>query len=187
MFPLLNQLGVKAEVQQYFAPFITEEDGSLQFDYGDSTERYAPSFHLVPCSAAGWIAGSPDFHTIRQVLICCSAMEALAFLSLRFHACPSPGHFLFVAAGNCLGGFNFDRPVFHLPGRKYALLFGRDILGRVADLFIAARLRKKQVTIRYEGQGQFAVDYRGAQYAFSEAELSLHAFETAAGLRTHIR
>lgn len=187
MFSLLNRLGVRPEVQQHFAPFLAEAHGALQFDYGDSFEHYAPSFHVVPCSTTGWTAGNGDLNMVRQVLICCSAMEALAFLSLRFHTCPPPGHLLFVAVGNCLAGFNFDQPAFHLPGRKYALLFGRDILGRVADLFVAARLRKKQVAIRYEGQGQFAADYRGAQFAFSEADLSLHAFETASGLRTYIR
>ncbi|MDB5141215.1 MAG: hypothetical protein JWR12_3131, partial [Mucilaginibacter sp.] len=74
----------------------------------------------------------------------------------------------------------------NLTGKTFALVFARDVLGRVADLKIAAGLRRMPVAVYFEREEMLRVVFRSTSYLFRQADFSLNAFERAAGYRFNI-
>lgn len=174
---ILKKLGVPRDVQLFFAPYLeVDAHGNLLFAYGDEWEHFGWNFHRVPAAVHCWVAGNVF---ARQVFICSSAMEAVAFLSLNGHRFKSED-LLFVSAGPYptaaqLSGFN-----------RAALVFGSDTLGRLLDIHVAALLYGQEVQLAYRNM-RFSVGWRNGVYVFEEAKLSLSAFERASGARFGIR
>jgi hypothetical protein len=184
MHPFLTKLGVPPDVQQFFAPcYRSDHPGNLVFDYGSETEHFGFACHRIPAAAHWWQAGE---RSAQQVVLCSSAMEAIAFLSLYRYRY-SASELLFIALGTSFvtGRLELLKPL--LKGKKSSFIFGGDTLGRLHDIQTAAFLRGTGVGIRYAGNEFFHIRYRDKTFSFAEKRLTLNAFEKASGARFGIR
>jgi hypothetical protein len=169
MHPLLERLGIRPEVQSFFEPYYLPGHTDLIFDYG---EHYSPAFHRIPITEAVWIAGEPAI--ARDVFICGSAMDAIAWLNIHYASFSHTDNLLFVA----LGASPCKTQIEKLQCRNYHLLFSKNTLGAVCDLKVASFIRN--VPLRIIAQEQhLLVSFRLETYEFEQ--LTLHAFEKAAG------
>jgi hypothetical protein len=70
----------------------------------------------------------------------------------------------------------------HLPNKEFRLVFGRDLLGRMAGLKLAAAIRGWPLELYKEGES-ITVNFRSRIFSFSQEAFSLNAFEKAAKCR----
>jgi hypothetical protein len=186
MHPFLTRLGVRPDVQHFFKPFYNnDEDGNLLFSYGSDTECYGLAFHRVPETDVLWIAGNRNFSQVRRVFICASAMEAIAYLSIKFSAFNRPDQMLFVAGGVRPGKEQVSWLTRNLPGKLFTLVNGKDILGRVSDLKMAAGICHIPVAV-FISDDSVLTHFRSQKLEFSQQAFSLSAFEKKSGLRFRI-
>jgi len=184
MHPYLSRLGIRAEVQQFFRPFFRVDGiGNLLFAYGEETEHFGFSFHRLPVTDGFWLAGNSAFSQVRLVILSASALDAVSWLNKKVAAFPHTENLLFVA----LGAGVSDAQVFwirqHLARKSFRLLFGRDVLGRMTDLKLAAGIRGWPLSV-YLGEGdKVVVCFRQQHFSFSQEKFSLAAFEKTAGVR----
>jgi hypothetical protein len=183
MHPFLTRLGVRPEVQRFFQPYYhADAAGNLLFRYGDDLEHYGFAFHRIPATQQFWIAGNSNFAMIRQVFICASALEAIACLTICFSRFNHLDNLLFISTGL--------RPCTHqiqwlhsnLSGKKFSLVFSRDILGRICDLKIAAGISRIPVAV-FISDDVVHVSFRHKNYVFSTNDFSLSALEKKSGYR----
>jgi hypothetical protein len=187
MHPYLIRLKVKAAVQSFFEPsYQLHESGDLLFPYGGTIEHFGLAFHKVPFTDTLWFGGNEQFAQVRQVMICSSAMEAISWLNNNYSSFASLDNLLFVATGArvCSAHIRFFSE--RLKGKTFGLLFGRDLLGRIADLKIAAGIRKVPVAVHLGDQETLRVTFRSVVYEFGQAEFSLPTFERVAKFRFKI-
>ena len=186
MHPYLTRLGIRPEVQDFFSPFFSSDQaGNLVFSYRDSMEHFGFGFHRVPVSNHLWIAGNNNFFLIRHVVICASAMDAIAWLNLNYYTFLDLDNLLFLSLGASLKAPHIQWISENLPGKTFTLIFSKDILGRLADLKIAAGIRRMPVAV-YLSEKKVLVSFRFRDYAFQPEGFSLNAFEKAAKYRFHI-
>ena len=187
MHPYLTKLGVRPEVQDFFYPYFTSDAaGNLVFNYHDSIEHFGFAFHRVPVAEHFWIAGNTDFHMIRQVFVCGTAMDAIAYLSLNFSSFNHIENLLFLATGVKPNRDQMRWISEHLSSKIFSLIFNRDILGRVCDLKTATAIRRIPVAVGIANE-QVIINFRNQQYIFSQEQFSLNAFEKASGYRFNTR
>jgi hypothetical protein len=183
MHPFLTRLGVNPQVQEFFEPFYRTDDlGNLLFDYGDGLEHFGFAFHKVPLSQNFWMAGNRNFSNIRQVVVCASAMEAVSWLKNKQAALSLWDGLLFLSAGVRVLPVHCRWLNAHIPAKDFRLVFGRDLLGRMAELKLAAALRRWPLELYQDGENVM-VCFRSRVYSFSPDRFSLNAFEQAAKIR----
>ena len=183
MHPFLSRLGVEQQVQEFFEPFYRVDDlGNLRFDYGDGAEHFGFAFHKVPLSQNFWMAGNPNFPQVRQVVICASAMEAVSWLNNKQSAFRFFDGLLLLSAGAAVRDVHGHWLRKHLPNKEFRLVFGRDLLGRMADLKLSAAIRGWPLELYQDGENVM-VCFRSGVYSFSPDRFSLNAFEKAAKIR----
>ena len=177
MNALLTKLGVPEKVQRFF------NAAELLFCYGEHFEHYGDSFHRVPTTTNLWIAGN---EMAREVIVTSTAMETIAFLTINRHRYPDPEILTFLAIGNLAhpGQLNWIRDAF--PKRKFTLVFGNDLLGRLADIKVGAGLHGKHVCL-LRSDVRIRITCENRLFEFEQDNLSLNAFEKMSGLRTGIR
>jgi hypothetical protein len=176
MHPFLTKLGIMPAVQDFFEPwYTTDENRNLVFSYGTEAEHFGFAFHRVPATGF-WQAGDSNRSMIRFVFLCDSAMEAIAYFSLNFHAFRQTEQCLFIA-GN---------PDLELAGRSCSLVFGNDLLGRVRDLKTAAAIRRLPLAISLTGE-TVRIRFRQKNYTVQQHLFSLNAFEQLSGFRFGVR
>src|ERR1035437_3692177 len=187
MHPYLTKLGVRPEVQAFFQPYFTSDSaGNMVFSYQDSIEHFGFAFHRVPVSEYCWIAGDTNFSMIRQVFICASAMDGIAYLSLNFSAFTQTDNLLFLAIGVQPNNTQIRWINQYLDGKLVSLIFSKDILGRLCDLKTAAGICRIPVAVGIADE-QVNINFRQQQYSISQEQFSLNAFEKASGYRFNIR
>jgi hypothetical protein len=187
MHPYLTKLGVRPEVQDFFHPYFTSDAaGNLVFNYQDSIEHFGFAFHRVPLAEHFWIAGDTNFSMIRQVFICGTAMDAIAYLSLNFSAFNHIENLLFLATGVQPNNIQMRWINQYLDGKMVSLIFSRDILGKLCDLKTATGIRRIPVAVGIVNE-QVTINFRNQQYIFSQEQFSLNAFEKVSGYRFNTR
>lgn len=187
MHPYLTRLKVPSEVQEFFAPFYCSDDnGDLLIRYGNELEHYGMAFHRIPTSNDLWKAGQLELSQVRQVFICSSAMEAIAFLSFRYERLVALDQLLFVSTGTKPIPGHIDWLRTSLRGKRCFLVQGNDLLGRISAIKLATGLLGKPVAITAMGQELFRVSYRYTDYYFEQESLTLSAFQKATGFRSGI-
>ncbi len=186
MNPILTDLGVPAEVQFFFQKNFKYEKNALHFLYGDSYELYNNQVHHIPANANCWIGGDPCFHNVRELFICSSAMEAIAFLSVNLNLYKSIEHLSFVSLGllPCRNHFEFIR--FNRKGQKLSLVMGSDVLGRVSDIKIATGIYRHSTQAILAGNC-IEMIFKGESFIFSQNAITLSAFEKRTKFRSRIR
>jgi hypothetical protein len=184
MHAYLARLGIRPEVQRFFRPFYSVDDlGNLVFSYGEVLEHFGFAFHRVPVTDAFWLAGNLQFSQVRLVILSASALDAVSWLNKKAAAFPQTGNLLFVALGAGISDAQIIWIREHLAGKQFRLLFGRDVLGRMADLKLAAAIKGWPLSV-YLGEGeQVKISFRSKVFSFSQDRFSLAAFERAAGVR----
>jgi len=186
MHPFLSRLRVKPEVQKFFKPHYTlDKLGNLVFPYGDLLEHFGFAFHRVPVSEYLWIAGNTNYSQVRQVIICSSAMEAISWLNKNYYSFPNTDNLLFLATGAGVQTGHISWIKAHLHRKNFCMVFGSDLLGRIADLKMATGIRSWPVEIYHENH-KITVSFRSWTFLFDHEKFSLNAFEKAAGYRFHI-
>ena len=177
MNPVLAQLGVPEAVQDFF------NVGELLFNYGGHFEHFYPAFHRIPTTTNLWLAGKD---LSREVIITATAMEAIAYLSVNLHRYPDLNALTFIAIGNLPHPAQLKWIISHYPKRKYTLVFGKDLLGRLADIRVAAGLKNKAIRL-LRSDSKIQISCNNQQYVFDPDNLSLSSFEKVSGLRTGYR
>jgi hypothetical protein len=176
MAAILEKLDVPRNVRLFFEPFFEVcPDGSLRFRFGNEFEHFGKSIHRVPTALVPWTAGDGPL-----LFVSFNAMEALAFLSLNFYRFPDLSALRFVATGN----YPVNLPAY--PYQKCGLIFGKDLLGSLADIRVAALLTGNSVNVCYQdGFMRFGAGGRNFRMAYDS--VSLHAFRRCAGWRINVR
>ena len=177
MSDLLTELGVSKELQAFFN--ITE----TLFSYGNDQEYFGPGIHLIPTTNNLWVAGND---TASELVITSSAMEAIAYLALNTYRYPVTETICFIAIGNLPHAAQLDWIRANRQKRKLTLVFGNDLLGRLADIAVACGLCNKAVRLCWS-DGQVEVFVNNRQFEATPELLTLNTFEKAAGIRTGIR
>lgn len=178
MNPLLTELGIPFEIQAFF-----DATADLSFNYGDQYERYGSGYHLVPATQNLWVAGLPN---ATHLIITYSVMEAMAFITLNRHRFPRLEQLAFAAIGNRLHVEQGDWVRMNFPGRKVTLVFGRDLIGHITDIKLAAAIKAIPLRIRYkEDEIHIYLDQRSQ--VFTLEQISLHAFQETFGIRPRFR
>lgn len=174
MNALLTRLGISPEIQAFF-----NVSADLFFSFGDHGE----SFHTVPTTQNLWVAGSRN---ATHVVIAYSVMEAMAFITLNRYRYPRLELLTFVAIGNRLYTEQADWIRENFPGRKFTLVFGKDLIGRITDIKLTASI--KNIAIRVFHSGNEIIIYRGSLLnVFQQEHLTLHAFQEAFDIRPRFR
>jgi hypothetical protein len=184
MHPYFTRLGVRPEVQHFFRSFYrVDAIGNLLFPYDEETEHFGFAFHKVPVTDGFWLAGNLQLSQVRLVILSASALDAVSWLNKKAAAFPQTGNLLFVSLG---AGVREAQVIWirkHLAGKQFRLLFGRDVLGRMADLKLAAAIKGWPLSVYLSGGEQVAVSFRSRIFSFSQEQFSLAAFEKASGVR----
>jgi len=184
MHPYLTRLGIRPEVQRFFRPFYSSDAlGNLVFAYGETVEHFGFAFHRMPVTDGFWLAGNLAFSQVRMVILSASALDALSWLNKKLPAFPQTENLLFLAlgAGVCDAQLLWLRT--HLANKQFRLLFGRDLLGRMADVKLAAAIKGWPLSA-YLGEGdRVIISFRNRNFVFSQEQFSLAAFERVAGVR----
>jgi len=186
MHPFLTKLGIRPEVQEFFSPYYSSDsDGNLVFPYRRYAETYGMAFHQVPASEFYWLAGS-DLALAREILICGSAMEAVAWLHIHYRAYNSTDSLLFLSTGTRPCGEQLYGLKKGIKGKRISLLFGNDLLGRLCDLKTAAAMCNQPAAVFLDNES-VAVTFRSKSYLSSRELFSLSAFEKQSAYRFHVR
>lgn len=188
MHPYLTRLGVSAEVQDFFGPFYTSDDaGNLCFWYGKVMEHFSFGFHRVPVSLDLWLAGNLDFSQVSQVIISGSALDAVSWLKKKAALLSHTENLLLISTGAGLKIEHISWIRENLYGKAFCLIYGNDLLGRLACLKLAAGLRCFPLEIYSDGSERISVRFRSRIFSFSQKTFSMHAFEKATKFRFGIR
>jgi hypothetical protein len=113
--------------ERYGVSYRADISGNLIFDYNSGmSERFGKDGHLIPISAGFWCSRMVDLNIIREVFICPSAMDAVAFLYFNAGRFNRADELLFIAIGP---SYNYPGEVFKLLGKvKINLLLGNDLI-----------------------------------------------------------
>jgi hypothetical protein len=188
MHPYLTRLGVRQEVQQYFEPFYYSDDaGNLCFNYGADCEHYGFGFHLVPAVSGFWMAGNLNFFQVKQVIVCASALECVAWLNVYGYLFPDTLCLLFLSTGTSLCSEQVVWLREHLPGKDFVFAFGNELLGRLTAVKLAAGIRGQRLSVFSLAEEKIQILFRGQSFLFSPETLTLHALEKAARFRFRVR
>jgi hypothetical protein len=186
MHPYLIRLGIPLAVQDFFLPYLQMDGGgNLLFNYEDGFENYGMAYHRVPASDHYWTAG--DQLLYREVIIAGSAMEAIAYLALHRHRYPSMDVLLFLSTGNRINMPQLNRIRRYSKGKICTLVFENSLLGHIADLKIAAGIRKIPVAVFAEPGTRLRIRFRLQDYWFDAEDFTLNRFEKVAGFRFAVR
>jgi hypothetical protein len=178
MDDLLTRLGIPVEIQTFFN--VTAD---LSFYYGDQYERFGARFHIVPSTPNLWFAGTQN---ATHLIITYSVMEAMAFITLNRHRYPRLEQLAFVAIGNRLYARQGEWIRQSFPGRKVTLVFGKDLVGQITDIKLAATI--KNIPIRIICMDAEIHIYRDNYLqVFKQQQVSLHAFQEAFAIRPRFR
>ncbi|WP_114941280.1 hypothetical protein [Mucilaginibacter endophyticus] len=184
MHPYLTRLSIRPEVQRFFRLFYSsDDDGNLVFSYGEEAEHFGFAFHRIPVTDSFWLAGNLAYAQVRLVILSGSALDALSWLNKKAVCFPLTENLLFLSLGAGMSEAQLLWIRSHLAGKQFRLLFGRDLLGRIADLKLAAAINDTPLSVHFNESEQLAVHFRNRNYIFSQEQFSLSAFERAAGVR----
>src|SRR5215217_5659410 len=177
MHAYLTRLGLRPEVQTYFRPFYeSDELGNLLFPFGDEGEHFGFAFHRLPLTDNCWLAGNLHFPQVSLVILSASALDAVSWLNKKYHSFLATQNLLFVALGAGISHAQLRWIRENFSGKKCLLIFGNDVLGRIADLKVAAALRGWPLSIYLAADGQLLVNFRSENFFFSQETFSLAAF-----------
>lgn len=184
MHAYLTRLGVQPAVQTFFESFyFSEPSGDLRFAYTNGEEHYGFAFHRVPITDGVWLAGNLNFKQVRLAILSVSALDAIAWLNKKLFRFADRDGLLFVSFGAAVRPAHLHWILDNLKEARFRMIFSKDVLGRCADLKVAAGIRGMPVSIYAGEQETILVRFRSRNFCFSQEMFSLGVFEKAAGIR----
>ena len=184
MHAYLTRLGVKQEVQAFFNGCYNADDaGDLCFSYGNEDEHYGFAFHKVPVTDGLWLAGNLHTSQVRLVILSLSALDAVAWLNKKHFSFADTNGLLFVSFGAAVREAHLRWLSENLGRAQLRMIFPKDLLGRCADLKVAAAIHGLQLSLHLEEKEQVVIVFRSQTYHIAQDALSLNAFEKNAGFR----
>jgi hypothetical protein len=187
MHAYLTRLGIRPEIQQFFSPFYrNDENGNLCFTYGGMSEVYGLAYHLVPSATQYRVSGDEIDSTVRRIVICSSAMEAIAWLNCNKALFQVKTGLQFIAVGSSLD----EQQLSTLRKQKalvnHSLLFPKDLLGHIFDLKIASVLHGYCAKVSISGD-HLEIEFRGRSFRIACEDFSLSRFERLSGFRFKVK
>ena len=173
----LSRLGVPLDIQAFF-----NLSAGLSFDYGNDKEEYAEGLYRVPTTKNLWFAGTV---AASNVVVSYSALEMVAFLTLNRHRYTDLNDVAFIAIGNRLYTEQVNWIRLNFPNRRFTLVFGKDLLGRITDIKLAAGLKGIHIRI-FHANRKVMVYHVDDLKIFDDQKLSLNYFKRAFGVRDRI-
>lgn len=182
-------LNIRPEVADFFKPYFKcGSKGCMLFNYGRSAvESRTTRSHIIPSTNELWLAGATYPNLITDLYIGNSALELICFASQRpQHLIMHPEQQAFAALGLLPAASQVQLLKALFPFARWHLLFGPDLLGRIADAGVAAWYKGYPVSFRVD-DSRVCLKFRGKAFYFDQSIFSLHRFEIATGLRSGIR
>lgn len=187
MHPYLERLGIRPEVQEFFAPFYYSDNaGNSCFSYSHDFEHYGLGFHKVPVDAGYWLAGNLYLAQVSQLVICSSAMEAVSWLNANSHRAADSFSLLFFSAGALVSVEQLSWLRKHFSRKRIIIVLGNDLLGRLSAVKLTAALRGQKLQVCYLAEEKVQILFRGRTFLFSPENLSLNALEKLSGFRFRV-
>jgi len=187
MHAYLTRLGIRPEIQQLFSPFCrNDENGNLCFSYGSQTEVYGLAYHLIPAATEYWVSGDEVDSTVRSIIICSSAMEAIAWLNCNSALLTANHGLRFMAIGNSLDEQQLGTLRKQKTFGKYNLLFPQDLVGHIFDLKIASVLQGYCAEVSISGE-HLEIEFRNRRFKIACEDFSLSRFERLSGFRFNVK
>jgi hypothetical protein len=180
---------IKPEVTDFFYPYFQVCPGSgFVFSYGQNTFEYLTAvYNRVPVTQGLWLAGASYPETITDLFIGYSAADLICFIAQQPHfLLTHPEQNAFAALGLLPAIQQIQLLKATFPFARWHLLFGSDLLGRIADTFIATSSKGYPVSFRVTDT-QIIGKYRDKLFYFDAGNFSLHQFELVTGLRAGMR
>lgn len=183
MHAYLDWLGINPQIQSWLAPFINSDPaGNLLFRYDNETETYGIGYHRVPVTDSCWLAGTQQISVVKIIVICPSAMEAIAWLHFHADNYRTLDNIMLIATGSSLTLSKRARLSTLGKHKFYVLVTEASLLGSVMDLGIAAAVHKQPISIRHEAD-YLDIFFRNQAYRVRADQFSLNAFSKLAGYR----
>jgi hypothetical protein len=186
MHPYLTRLGVRPEVQAFFAPFFSAGSADLLFQQGNYREHFGLTFHRVDADGNLWIAGERNFAIAQRVFIAGSVMDLMAYLHFYGHSVRYWNKCLFIAAGVHPVAAQLQPLFSQFSNKPVTLLFPADVLGAITDLNIATAFRSLPVAAFLAEKERLNICFRSQVFEFDQRRFSLSAFERAAKYRFNV-
>lgn len=127
------------------------------------------------------------WHQASYILFCLSLKHSTTFLYNHHSSFPDSRRLLCISLGFLLQRTHLQAFIPCLKNKKIILLMPDDLLGRIADIKIAAWLRNQNIQLTHCHAGMVRIAYKNKTYHFPEHKISLSAFEKASGFRSKIR
>ena len=186
MHPYLTRLGVRPEVQVFFASYYLGSSGDLVFQQGNYLEHFGLSFHRVQAGNDLWIAGESNLALVSRVFVGHSAMDIIAFLHYYGQTLANWDSAVFIATGAKLAAAQLRWISDNLADKSLTLLFPADLPGAVADLKVAAAFRRMPAAAFLTEKEKLKICFRSRVFEFDQQDFSLSAFEKASGHRFNV-
>jgi hypothetical protein len=180
-------LDIRPEIWAHLAPYLTAgENGRIDFTTGQTGEYWTARQHFIPTTWL-WLTGAEHPQIITDLFVGYSAAELLCFCSRHPAAITGHPEQLALAATGLVPVAEQVITLAKLfPFARWHLLFGGDLLGRVADTAIALWYKGYPAVFRFVA-GQLLIPYQNRIYEFDECRFSLSVFEKTTGLRAGMR
>jgi hypothetical protein len=180
---------IRPEIADFFKPYFQNDtDDRNLFNYGRTDfETWTPELHRIPTTQELWLAGGTCPEIVTDLFIGYSAADIICFASQQSHYLLNhPEQKVFAAIGLLPAATQTQLLKAAFPFAHWHLLFGPELLGRIADGLIATWYRGYPVSFRVTGT-KIIAKYRNKVFYFEEVKFSLHRFELATGLRSGMR
>lgn len=186
---ILDCLNIKPEIAAYFNKYAqASPDNKILFKYSENVfESWSVEINRVPVTKGIWLAGA-DFPALTSDLyISYSAAELLCFASLNaFNLLRNTERQAFAALGLLPSRYQALQLKMLFPHARWHTLFGHDLLGKIADVSMAAWFKGHHIAFRVS-DNKLRVKFRYRVFEFDDAVFSLNRFEKTTGLRPSVR
>jgi len=184
---LLAKIGVPLDLQQYLAEYLSEDNGSLYFNYGDTDEVFSERCHQIPSTSRLWVAGTSWKEITKTVIVSYSAIECIASLTLNRHRLGRLEDVSLVATG-LKPSFSHAQTInSFFPDSQIVMAFGKDLFGSLADITIATGILRIPVIFAMEQSGAIIINCRSQRYSMPCHKVSLSNFQRTVKSRLNTR
>lgn len=159
--------------------------GNLVFDYSTGqSEYFGLEFHTVPTSGGYWASKSIELNLIREIFVCSSAMEAIAFLYFNAHHYNRQDELLFLAIA----------PRYNYPAKlsalgqdvKVNLLFGIEVFDILRCIKFCLDFKSTKVRFYFEGESIQCL-MADQTLSIQQKRISIRKFYSLCGIRPFFR
>lgn len=187
MVDVLSDLGVPVVIQKGIAKCVEVIDGKLIFNYGNKVEVYSKQKHTIPTTTNLWISGEHMTGLVTHIVIAYSAMECIAFLTLNQKIFKDVTCVCLVSTG-LRPSFTQAKTISEqYPSAKKLLVFGKDCLGALSDITIAAGIQKIPAAFTMRHNDCIQILFKSKSFILPQGSLTLNKFQIVSKTRFNAR